>query len=208
MKKILFFGILILSSLSISTLQAQSDSITLRQLNVSPDEVVGATNDINFTQDVPLSGNNSLNYLLGARVYENQTSRYFCEIEYLFGLDDFGIGINFTYLPKQWGGYGSLLTGIYGPWSSLGVAYRPITKPTEVDWHLYTGFTLADSYVGYDEYPPRGLGFEVGTRIARGARFHSTPFSWCSGSMSYIYMQGQSYFTLGISLLLNMGILL
>ena len=208
MKKILILGILILASLGTSMLKAQSDSIKLRQLHVTPDEVVGATDDISFTQDVPLSGNNSLNYLLGARVYENQTSRYFCEIEYLIGARDFGMGFNFTYLPKQWGAYGSLLAGIYGPWSSIGVALRPIKKPTSVDWHLYTGLAFADAYVGFDEYPPRGLGFEVGTRIARGALSHATPFSWSSGSMGFVYMQGSTFFTLGLSILLNMGLLL
>lgn len=112
---------------------------------------------------------------------------YFCEAEGMFGTGDAAIGINFTYLPEKWGVYGSLLTGFNHDYTSLGVAMRLADYDSPCDWHLYGGLTVGD-----------GIGGELGMRIA--APKQNGNFGWCTGSMGMVFMDGEAYITLGVSL--------
>lgn len=112
---------------------------------------------------------------------------YFCEAEGMLGTGDIAIGMNFTYLPNRWGIYGSLLTGIRHDYASLGPALRIADIDDVCDWHLYGGIMVGD-----------GIGGEFGMRIA--AAKNRGNFGWCTGSMGMAFLDGESYFTLGLSL--------
>ena len=111
----------------------------------------------------------------------------FCEVEGMFGTGDIALGMNFTYLPNRWGIYGSLLTGFAHDYASLGAALRLVDYDSPCDWHLYGGLTMGD-----------GVGGEFGMRIA--AAKQDGNFGWCTGSMGMVFMDGEAYITLGVSL--------
>ncbi len=112
---------------------------------------------------------------------------YFCEAEGMFGTDDLAIGMNFTYLPNRWGIYGSMLAGLKHNYATLGPALRLSDYDDGLDWHLYGGIAVGD-----------GIGGEVGMRF--GAAKDKGNFGWCTGSMGMIFMDGESYVTVGLSL--------
>lgn len=112
---------------------------------------------------------------------------YFCEAEGLFGTGDIALGMNFTYLPNRWGIYGSLLGGINHSYATLGPVVRLSDYDDFCDWHLYGGIAVGD-----------GIGGEVGMRIA--APRDKGSFGWCTGSMGMMFLDGESYVTLGVSL--------
>lgn len=112
---------------------------------------------------------------------------YFCEAEGMFGTDDVAIGMNFTYLPNRWGVYGSLLAGIKHHYATFGPAWRFSDCGDDLDWHLYGGIAVGD-----------GIGGEFGMRV--GAAKRDGEFGWCTGSMGMMFLDGESYLTLGLSL--------
>ena len=163
------------------------------------DVVIGGTDDLRFDQSIPMEGNRTVNYLLGRSVYTEYYSRYFLEWESLWGGNGMALGMNFAYLPKRWGFYCSLLpldisTSQYlTSWFTFGAALRPVTRPSSIDWHIYTGPAFG-----------RGNGWEIGTRFA--AANQQSQFSWFSGSIGTMYVGGRSYLTIGLSLLLSPSI--
>lgn len=136
-------------------------------------------------------GNPRGEYFMPNHHYKNTLSRhfntYFCEVEGLFGPKDIAAGINFTYLPEQWGVYGSMLAGFRRNYASLGAALRLSDIDYDFDWHLYGGVICGD-----------GVGGEIGMRI--GGTRSDSGFGWCTGSMGVAVMDGRGYLTLGLSL--------
>lgn len=112
---------------------------------------------------------------------------YFCEVEGMLGTGDLALGLNFTYLPKRWGVYGSLLAGLVNSYATIGPIVRLSDYGDPCDWHLYGGLATGD-----------GLGGEVGMRIASPKS--NGAFGWCSGSMGMVFLDGESYVTFGLSL--------
>ena len=123
--------------------------------------------------------------------YFNRLSNDFCssflEIEGLLGFKDAAIGINYTYLPERWGGYGSLLFGINHVYLSAGAALRLSNNGSLFDWQLYGG----------PVYGGR-LGGELGFRLAMPRR--DGDFCWTSLSTGMIVMPHRVFFTCGLSL--------
>ena len=112
---------------------------------------------------------------------------YFVEMEGMFGDDELAMGGSFTYLPDRWGAYGSALVGINHDYLSVGPAVRLSQEGSFIDWHLYGGVMIGQT-----------LGGELGMRWAVPSRKGS--FSWSSGSMGLVVVDGRSYLTVGLSL--------
>ena len=118
---------------------------------------------------------------------DSRFNTYFCEVEGMFGTGDIAVGMNFTYLPNRWGLYGSLMTGMVHDYATFGPALRLSDFDDFCDWHLYGGIAVGD-----------GVGGEFGMRFASSRNNGS--FSWCSGSMGMMFLDGESYVTFGLSL--------
>ena len=118
----------------------------------------------------------------------NRFNHFFFECEVLTAYHTTAAGINFTYLPKHVGIYGSLLFGgPRKPYFSLGVALRVVGNSAPFDVHLYGGITWS-----------RTLGAEVGLRFAEPAR--SGLYAWRSSSIGWANFNGHNYLTIGLSL--------
>lgn len=165
-------------------------SVTLPTIPNDDDTIVGGTDDLIFSSKIPMAGNPTVNRLIGLQTYDEPYSHLFCEIEWLFGGETTGAGFNFAYVPKHFGAYMSLMADEYDPWFTIGAVWRPFTKPAGLDWQIYGG--PAFTY---------GIGYEVGTRFSANAKGNfSSAWSWISGSLGVITINGTSYTTLGISL--------
>lgn len=152
------------------------------------DEIVGGTGDLQFSSQVPVAGNSVMNRMLGVQIYEQNYSKLFLEAILAIGMDDAGLGVNITYLPNHWGGYGSIYFLEQRTAVSLGVAFRPVTTTSFLDWQLYTGAVISN-----------GLGFEFGTRFSSNADINGGPFAWWSGSIGRMYINGYRFTTIGFS---------
>lgn len=121
----------------------------------------------------------------------NLDSRYhtfFLEGELLTGSHDNAIGANFTYLPKRWGFYTSVLAGRRHSYLSLGAALRLSGYESSLDWQLYGGVGGGGHH----------LGGEIGVRMA--VRKSNSEFCWTSLSAGYANYGGHGFVTFGASL--------
>lgn len=143
--------------------------------------VIGGSPDVQRRGVHRLPAHHYLNSL------ENNYCSFFCEGEFLVAPRDVAAGINFTYLPKRWGAYASLLGGVRHSYLSVGPSLRLLDASSSVDWQLYGGLMFG----GYR------VGAEVGTRFALPRRESS--FCWTSASVGVGIINGDSFFTLGIS---------
>lgn len=184
-------GAIDLSGIAIDDTTAASDNIYHPMDATSTqhdDEVVGYSSDMRFEQNVPLANRHTVNN--SVRFHSRSYSKFFLELEGLYGFDDVALGANFSYVPRRWGCYGSFLVGSWSYWGSAGAVLRPVIEPSELDWQLYAGPAF-----GFD-----CIGLEVGTRLALG-RDAGSDFSWLSGSVGMIRLiDGSRYYTIGLSL--------
>ena len=113
-------------------------------------------------------------------------------------------GVSFSYIPSRLGYYGGLSllyqekyecenTDDYGsshvlPALGGGVAYRPFPHVGIVDFQLYGGLTLC-----------KMPGFDVGMRVAAGARPGRSAFSWWSLSLGVSSRWNVPFVTVGLS---------
>ena len=118
---------------------------------------------------------------------DSEYNSFFFETELLFGHNDAAFGLQLTWLPTQWGLYGSALRGINHYYFTFGPALRLSDCGDYLDWQLYGGLVAT-----------RRPGFEVGFRLA-GPRSRSG-FSWTSLSVGGGYANRQGYMTIGFSL--------
>ena len=120
----------------------------------------------------------------------NLNDRYcsiFTEGEVLDGSTDKAFGLNFTYLPKRWGAYGSALIGVNHDYLSVGPALRLSGYESYMDWQLYGGLMLGG----------RSVGGEVGIRLASAKS--DSEFCMTSVSLGCAIVGGHSFITFGAS---------
>lgn len=115
-------------------------------------------------------------------------NHFFLELEGITNYHNVAVGLNFTYLPRRVGVYGSALFGSRTQYFSLGAALRLSSATCRTDWQLYGGATMS-----------RTLGAEAGLRLAETAR-NDGRFAWRSVSMGWALYNGHHYFTMGLSL--------
>ena len=118
---------------------------------------------------------------------ENNYCSFFLEAQFLIAPRDVAAGVNFAYLPERWGAYATLMAGINHTYLSVGPSVRLLDASSSVDWQLYGGLMLGGQHAGA----------ELGTRVALPRRESS--FCWTSASMGLGVINGDTYFTMGIS---------
>lgn len=113
---------------------------------------------------------------------------FFLEGELLTGRHDHALGASFTYLPKRWGFYTSVLAGVHHTYLSMGAALRLSGYESSLDWQLYGGVGGGGHH----------LGGEAGLRMA--FRRNHGEFCWTSLSAGYANYGGYGFLTFGASL--------
>lgn len=123
---------------------------------------------------------------------KNVFNHFFLEGECISTFRSIAVGLNFTYLPRRVGVYGSVLFGQNRkPYFSLGGALRLATPTLWLDIHLYGGATWHTS-----------IGAEAGIRFAETARDNGR-FAWRSASIGWANYSGHNYLTIGLSVELS-----
>lgn len=153
--------------------------------------VLGAPVYYNVNGSVRGSGDTSAIYRRPKHHYLNNLDDRYCsffaEGEALTGASDLAYGLNFTYLPKRWGAYGSLLIGLNHDYLSAGPVLRLSDYESMFDWQLYGGVMFSG----------RSVGGEVGVRIAVPQR--SSEFCLTSVSMGCAIVGSHAFVTVGAS---------
>lgn len=112
---------------------------------------------------------------------------FFGEGEVLLGASDIAGGLHLAYIPRRWGCYTSLLYGIRQDYLSVGPALRLSNYDSSLDWQLYGGIVAGG----------RHIGAEAGIRVALPQR--DSDFCWTSASMGMGVINGDTFFTIGLS---------
>lgn len=118
---------------------------------------------------------------------DNRFCSFFFEGKTLIG-SDYAVGPNFSYVPKRWGAYGTVLFGFEHDYLSVGPVLRLSDYDSRIDWQLYCGLMLGG----------RSAGAEAGLRMA--VPQHNSEFCWTSASAGVAIVGGKPFFTLGCSL--------
>lgn len=119
-------------------------------------------------------------------------STVFVEVSSLIGYSDVAIGLNGAYVPEVWGGYLSGHIGVNYRWLSGGAEYRFSSPWDYIDWHGYAGLAVG-----------RGVGGEVGLRMATNADVNRGKFATISGSVGLRATTGGIFFMGGLSVSLS-----
>ena len=153
--------------------------------------VLGAPVYYDLNGNIQGSGEHSDVYHRPKHHYLNNLDDRFCSVfaegETLRGGSDMAFGLNFTYLPKRWGAYGSVLLGINHDYLSVGPVLRLSDYDSMLDWQLYGGLMLGG----------RSAGGEVGLRLAAPQR--GCEFCTSSVSMGCAIVGNHAFLTLGVS---------
>jgi hypothetical protein len=123
------------------------------------------------------------------KYFGHDFSRWFCEVQYLYGRQDVAIGLNLTFLPETWGGYISGYYGVNANWFMLGAVHRFSSIHNRLDFQVYAGLAF-----GY------GCGAEAGIRLSVANPRKRCKFSWLSVSMGGVVTNDGSFVTCGLSL--------
>lgn len=160
---------------------------TLREANV-----LGAPVYYDLNGSVRGSGDTSMLYHRPKHHYlnnlEDRYYSFFAEGEVMRGNSDYAVGVNFTYLPKRWGAYGSVLLGAKHDYLSVGPALRLSDYDSYLDWQLYGGVMFGG----------RSAGAEVGVRMAAPQR--DSEFCITSASMGMAIVGNHAFVTFGASI--------
>lgn len=123
---------------------------------------------------------------------------HFAEFRLLFGQEDMGIGLMYSYLPELWGFNLTGTVGFDNLWLSAGAAYR-LSKPwSSYDWHLFANAGVRCPDGQFMHIAPT---LEAGLRMSAPTGMWS--FSYSSGSVSVLTDFSGVYFTLGLSVTLS-----
>lgn len=161
-----------------------------------PDEVVASSADLQYEDDVNVSPSirPALKSLKGGIEY----SRFFFEgIMALQRQGSLGLGASFAYLPKWIGAYATAVAYESHSMYTVGPTFRPLAGIIGVDWQLYGGMAYASPITRHFD---NRFGFEIGTRFAPSANNSRGQFAWWSLSLSRLYVNKQTYYTLGLSI--------
>ncbi len=115
-------------------------------------------------------------------------STIFVEVSSLIGYSDVALGLNAAYVPEVWGGYMSGHVGVRYRWFSAGPEYRFSSPWDHIDWHGYAGLAVG-----------RGVGGEIGLRVATNADVNRGKFATISGSVGLRATNGGIFLTGGLS---------
>ena len=118
---------------------------------------------------------------------ENDFSSVFVECNYQFGSRDFAIGGQVAWVPQRWGFYSGIQGGVRQGYFTVGPVARLSDCGSWIDWQMYAGMVVS-----------RRVGAEVGFRM--GAPRMWGDFCWSSATCAVGYVNGYSYFKLGLSL--------
>ncbi len=179
MKRALIIGLLLLC---LAPLRAQNDSVSASQIA-----------DTIYSEEEYQMPNINPIYYFGSPFCE-----HFFEIKGFAGIDDFGIGITYTYLPEVWGGHATGYT-LNTLWMMAGVDYR-LSKPwNDFDWQLYGSMG-----VFYDgDFAIWNPAMEIGVRVASAANANMGNFCFNSGTLGLMTNFDEVYITLGASISLS-----
>lgn len=179
MKRTLIIGLLLLC---LTPLRAQNDSVPTLQMA-----------DTAYSDEEYQMPNINPIYYFGSPFCD-----HFFEVKGFVGIDDLGLGINYTYLPEVWGGH---VTGyaLNTLWVMAGTDYR-LSKPwNEFDWHLYGSVG-----VFYDgDFAIWHPAMEIGVRIASAANANVGNFCFNSGTLGLMTNFDGVYLTIGASISLS-----
>ncbi|MBO4600268.1 MAG: hypothetical protein J5641_05970 [Bacteroidales bacterium] len=177
MKKALIISLLLLC---LAPMRAQTDSL-----------LVPKVADTAYSEDDYQAPNINPIYYFGSPFCE-----HFAEGKVFAGIDDYGLGFNYTYLPEVWGGH---LTGyvLNTLWVMVGPDYR-LSKPWQtIDWHVY-----GSAGVFYDgDFAIWHPAMEVGVRAGSGV--NDGKFCFNSGTLGLMTNFEGIYVTLGLSLTIS-----
>ena len=177
MKRTLIIGLLLLC---LAPLRAQNDSLSASTMA-----------DMDYSEDEYQMPNINPIYYFGSPFCE-----HFIELKVFAGIDDFGLGFNYTYLPEVWGGH---MTGyaLNTLWVMGGPDYR-FSKPwSNYDWHVYGSMGIF-----YDgDFGIWHPAMEVGLRMGSATNIGNICFN--SGTLGLMTNFDGVYLTLGASLSLS-----
>ncbi len=132
------------------------------------------------------------------RYFGSPFCSHFADIKLLVGVEDFGVGLDYAYLPELWGFGLSGYLGYANLWLSGGVQYR-LSKPwSRYDWHFYghAGVSCIDG--SFRHVRPA---LEAGVRMA--APTGMGQFCYSSGSLGVLTDFSGIYLTVGLSVTLS-----
>ncbi|MBR1516541.1 MAG: hypothetical protein IJ620_00130 [Bacteroidales bacterium] len=179
------------SAIAVDSLDLDESGIAVDSLDF--DESGIAIEDVDYDQfvepDSMRAGKRNPIYYFG-----HDFSTIFVEVSTLLGSRDRAIGLSVAYVPEVWGGYIMGHDGIHYRWLSGGAEYRLSSPWDRVDWHCYGGVAIG-----------RGVGGEVGLRVATNAEVNHGKFATISGSVGLRAMSGGIFVTGGLSVALAAG---
>lgn len=178
------FWILVLLMLPLTALKAQS-----------ADEVVSGSGDIEFDRNVSVS--QPVRQTPANLQEGHEYSHLF--VEGLLAYESYGslgAGATVAYLPEWIGGYASATAYNSHSMYTFGPAIRPLANIASLDWQVFCGLAYAAPITRYFN---NRLGFEIGTRFAPNADSDGDRFAWWSVSLSRLFVNQHSYFTIGLS---------
>ena len=123
---------------------------------------------------------------------------HFAEVRLLFGQEDAGVGLMYSYVPEVWGFNFSGAVSFENLWLSAGAAYR-LSKPwSSYDWHLF-----ANAGVRCPDGRFRGLAPTLEAGVRMSAPTGLGRFSYSSGMLGVMTDFSGVYLTLGFSVTLS-----
>ena len=124
---------------------------------------------------------------------------HFAEIRVGYGGDNYGLGLNYTYLPEVWGAHLSGYLDRQSRWLLVGAEYR-LSKPwTRIDCHLYGSVGGCQTTTQPSVLRPAA---ELGIRLADSER--SGRFCYTSCTIGVMTDFNRAFFTMGLGLSLSL----
>lgn len=132
------------------------------------------------------------------RYFGSPFCEHFAQLKLLAGSSDFGVGLDYAYIPELWGFGVAGYIGYANLWLAGQVDYRLSRPWSRHDWHLYGngGIRCADGRFG--EMRPM---LETGVRMCSPQGMGS--FCYYSGSLGVLTDFHDIYLTVGLSVTLS-----
>ena len=166
----------------------------------NPDEIVSSSDDLQYDNSLDVSPTLRKTDILSGN--DTKYSRFFLESLLAVQRDgSMGLGTTFAYLPNVLGGYVSSAAYHNHDMFTGGLAVRPLAGIVKrTDWQLFGGLAYAKALKQPFKQP---VGFEIGTRFGANAEANGGKFAWWSLSFSRLYVNNNTYYTLGLSINLS-----
>lgn len=185
MKHLLLMPTLLLLMTTAALAQTPQATDTLRATHQPADTSTIISND-GWTGDYYLYNSHHDNT---QRHSFDEFSVAFLELGVMGGWHQSAVGLNLAYVPSRWGGYVEGYMGSKFNTLNLGGVMRLMDDSHRLDWQLYGGLCIANA-----------PGLQLGTRLSSQHNTMQKSFSWWSVSGSSIWMGGERYITIGLSI--------